>query len=86
MSANCGDYGERRGVGICNEFPIAFMPHILCLCASAVQGKGLHPQGLQADKSDMGVWARGFWMDRFSNTHCSQIFFSSLLIFDKLLF
>lgn len=55
MSANCGDYGERRGVGICNEFPIAFMPHILWLCASAIQGEGLHPQGLQADKSDMGV-------------------------------
>lgn len=84
MSANCGDYGERRGVGICNEFPIAFMPHILWLCASAIQGKGLHPQGLQADKSDMRVWARGFWMDWFSNTLCSQIFLS-LLIFDRML-
>lgn len=60
MSANCGDYGKRRGVGICNEFPIAFMPHILWLCASAIQGEGLHPQGLQADESDMRVWARGF--------------------------
>lgn len=55
MSANCGDYGERRGVGICNEFPIAFMPHILWLCASAIQAK--HPQGLETDKSDMGDWA-----------------------------
>lgn len=58
MSANCGDYGERRGVGICNEFPIAFMLHILWLCASAVQGE--HPQGLETDKSDMGDWARAF--------------------------
>lgn len=58
MSANCGDYGERRGVGICNEFPIAFMPHILWLCASAIQAE--HPQGLETDKSDMGDWARAF--------------------------
>lgn len=58
MSANCGDYGERRGVGICNEFPIAFMPHILWLCASAVQGE--HPQGFESDKSDMGDWAWAF--------------------------
>lgn len=58
MSANCGDYGERRGVGICNEFPIAFMPHILWLCASAVQGE--HPQGFETDKSDMGDWAWAF--------------------------
>lgn len=55
MSANCGDYGERRGVGICNEFPIAFMPHILWLCASAIQAE--HPQGLETDKSDAGYWA-----------------------------
>lgn len=58
MSANCGDYGERRGVGICNEFPIAFMPHILWLCASAIQAE--HPQGLETDKSDMGDWAWAF--------------------------
>lgn len=58
MSANCGDYGERRGVGICNEFPIAFMPHILWLCASAIQAE--HPQGLEMDKSDMGDWAQAF--------------------------
>lgn len=58
MSANCGDYGERRGVGICNEFPIAFMPHILWLCASAVHAE--HPQGLETDKSDVGDWAWAF--------------------------
>lgn len=58
MSANCGDYGERRGVGICNEFPIAFMPHILWLCSSAIQVE--HPQGLETDKSEMGGWARAF--------------------------
>lgn len=53
MSANCGDYGERRGVGICNEFPIAFMPRMLWLCASAVQAE--HPRGLETDKSEMGI-------------------------------
>lgn len=58
MSANCGDYGERRGVGICNEFPIAFMPHILWIGASAVQAE--HPQGLETDKSDMEDWACAF--------------------------
>lgn len=58
MSANCGYYRERRGVGICNEFPIAFMPHILWLCTSAIQAE--HPQGLEMDKSDMGDWARAF--------------------------
>lgn len=58
MSANCGDYGERRGVGICNEFPIAFMPHILWLCASAIQGE--HPQGFETDKSATGEWAWAF--------------------------
>lgn len=58
MSANCGDYGKRRGVGICNEFPIAFMPRILWLCASAIQAE--HPQGLETDKSDMGDWAWAF--------------------------
>lgn len=56
MSANCGDYRERRGVGICNEFPIAFMPHILWLCASGIQAE--HPQGLEMNKSDIGDWAR----------------------------
>lgn len=58
MSANCGDYRERRGVGICNEFPIAFMPHILWLCASAIQAE--HPQGLEMNKSDIGDWAWAF--------------------------
>lgn len=58
MSANCGDYGERRGVGICNEFPIAFMPHILWFCASAIKAE--HPQGLEMDKSDMVDWAWAF--------------------------
>ena len=71
MSANCGDYGERRGVGICNEFPIAFMPHILWLCASAIQAK--HPQGLETDKSDMGGLGMCLWMGIHSNTKCSQI-------------
>lgn len=58
MSANCGDYGERRGVGICNEFPIAFMPRILWFCASAI--KAAHPQGVETDKSDMVDWALVF--------------------------
>lgn len=66
MSANCGDYGKRRGVGICNEFPIAFMPHILWLCASAIQAE--HPQGLETDKSNIG-----FWTGSYSNAKCSQI-------------
>lgn len=58
MSANCGDYGEQRGVGICNEFPIAFTPHILWFCASAIKAE--HPQGLETDKSDMVDWAWAF--------------------------
>lgn len=41
MSANCGDYGERRGVGICNEFPIAFKPRILWFCASAPKAESI---------------------------------------------
>lgn len=53
MSANCGDYGEQRGVGICNEFPIAFMPHILWLCASAIEAE--HPQGLERTNVTRGI-------------------------------
>lgn len=71
MSANCGDYGERRGVGICNEFPIAFMPHILWLCGSATQAE--HPQGLETDKSDMGDWAQAFGQAAFLTPSAARL-------------